>query len=474
MRSSIAAITALLASTLSTCGHEEPAVVDARHRQDPSPAADAAPRARLRLSGHLEGRLEPCGCASGQVGGLARRSFRLQQDRTSYDFLIEGGNLTVDGSPLDELRLYTMLNVLDDQRVRYDAVGVGPGDLRLPTELLAGYVESFPKLPFTVADLVPKGDADDAPTWPFVPFVDLTAEGVKVRVTGFACAAPAKELTGAFELELLEPAAAWERAMEGVPADTLRVLLYHGSTATAAVAAELEPRPDLVVLVNAEHAEPMHEPESIEGVPFVHPGIRGRFLVDVTLARIDGTPRVTRYSAFPLEGSRTAKGALEDDDVKALILAHRFEVKEDGTREKMAERLPTPTGASYVGTQQCMGCHFEAHKVWKDTKHAHAWQTLADAEASGRYPWPVTHYPDCIECHTVGYGQVSGFVNPEKTPNLAGVGCESCHGPAGEHVKNPTENKMPDVGPESCRQCHDFEQSPDFDYAERWKKIEHK
>ena len=78
---------------------------------DGSAGDAAAPRVRLRLSGHLEGRLEPCGCASGQMGGLARRAFLLLQDR-NYDLLIEGGDLTVDGDELDELKLMTMLSVM--------------------------------------------------------------------------------------------------------------------------------------------------------------------------------------------------------------------------------------------------------------------------------------------------------------------------------------------------------------------------
>jgi hypothetical protein len=32
---------------------------------------------------------------------------------------------------------------------------------------------------------------------------------------------------------------------------------------------------------------------------------------------------------------------------------------------------------------------------------------------------------------------------------------------------------MGDVSPQVCLRCHDFEQSPDFEYAKRWKEIEH-
>ena len=451
---------------LSGCMPEAEPVVAAPREQDPGP------RVRLRLTGHLEGHLEPCACASGQVGGMARRTFRSLQDRGSYDFLIEGGDLTTGGTPLDELKLYTILNVLDDQRARYDAVGLGPGDLALDPDLLAGFVESFPQLPFVCADLVP---TDAEMPWPFRAFVDLEEGTAKARVTGLATRTP--EPTGGLtpRFELLTPQAAWARAMEGVASDSFRVLLHHGSSASAREAAALDPRPDLIVSIQAEHAEPPRDPEFLDGgVPMVQPGVRGRFLLDVTLARMDGAPRITQYAPIPLEGSRTRKGALEDPDVRALVLAHRHEVQADGTRERMAELSPTANGASYVGNARCAICHPEAQAVWEKTRHARAWATLEEAAVGERYGWPVPHYPDCVRCHTVGYGQTTGFVNMEKTPGLRDVGCESCHGAGSQHAANPIDNRLGSIGAASCLVCHDFEQSPDFDYAEHWKQIEHK
>ena len=74
-------------------------------QQDGATNDVAAPRVRLRLSGHLEGRLEPCGCASGQMGGLARRAFLLRQDR-NYDILIDNAyvNVHTSGNPTGEIR----------------------------------------------------------------------------------------------------------------------------------------------------------------------------------------------------------------------------------------------------------------------------------------------------------------------------------------------------------------------------------
>jgi hypothetical protein len=394
----------------------------------------------------------------------------LKQDR-NYDLLIEGGDLTIDGTALDELKLYTILNVLDDREARYDAVGVGPNDLRIDPETLGIYLEAFQQLHFISADLVP----GDGLPWTVTPFVDhVVANGTKVRVVGLTMALPdgPGEDSGTFRLR--PPAEAWSLAMRELPADALRVAIAHGSMPAVRELAKLDPRPDLIVAANDAHAEPLREPELADGVPIVHPGTRGRFLLDVTLTRIDGDPRIVRHEAIPLQGSRTAKGALEDPATRELVLQHRFEAKEDGVLEKLADRLPTPTGAGYVGSASCMGCHLEAWESWQASKHHSAWETLVQAEATGRYAWPVTHYPDCVECHTVGYGEQTGFVNPERTPELRGVGCEECHGPASRHVSDPETNALGDVLVTKCTQCHDFEQSPDFDYHERWQRIEHR
>jgi hypothetical protein len=52
------------------------------------------------------------------------------------------------------------------------------------------------------------------------------------------------------------------------------------------------------------------------------------------------------------------------------------------------------------------------------------------------------------------------------------VGCESCHGPSSAHVAD-NETKTPWQAAESCRTCHDHENSPEFEYAPYWEQIFH-
>ena len=470
--------TLALAGTFSQCREATAAPVAAPTAapQDPPPGVQqvttVAGPVRLMLSGSLEGRLEPCGCASGQLGGLARRAFQLQSGQ--WDLLLEGGDLVSGATELDFLKFYKIVEILFGSQRPYDALGVGAADLALDLYGWATILSGM-QVPVVASDL-----ECAAENWPGKPFVEKQVRETTVRIGSLTLALP-KALAGEKEprVKLLAPELAWQRAMAGAAENTLRILFVHGNDAKAReLAAGLTPKPDLVVACSGDHVEPKGAPDLSGGVPVVYPGTRGRLLVDLTLARTVEGPLVRAYNPIRLEGSSTRKGAMEDAGVREAILQHRMQVKEDGVLQKMAGQQPTATGASYVGSESCATCHPGAYETMMGTKHAQAWDTLVAAENDPkRYGWPVTAYPDCVDCHVVGYGEKSGFVDFEKTPHLAGVGCEQCHGPASEHVKNPVQNKLGKVGggtpAKVCTECHDFEQSPDFDYATRWERIRH-
>ena len=106
-----------------------------------------------------------------------------------------------------------------------------------------------------------------------------------------------------------------------------------------------------------------------------------------------------------------------------------------------------PSAAIYVGVASCVDCHPDVHASWSTTIHATAFNTLV---AGGNQDNEL-----CFPCHTVGYGEASGFVNYGATPQLTNVQCENCHGPGSNHFKDPygapLELRMQS---EQCGLCH--------------------
>lgn len=138
--------------------------------------------------------------------------------------------------------------------------------------------------------------------------------------------------------------------------------------------------------------------------------------------------------------------------------------------------------AAFTGSESCKNCHEEEYATWSEGPHAQAVQSLV-AKGKGE-----EKKEECLACHTTGFGKTGGFPKDAAVadhPDLATVGCESCHGPGGNHVAEEPE----DVGPilslgdkcdscvilSICGSCHDEANDPEFEFKvqEKIDKIRH-
>jgi len=129
--------------------------------------------------------------------------------------------------------------------------------------------------------------------------------------------------------------------------------------------------------------------------------------------------------------------------------------------------------AEYIGAKKCKACHIKQFKSWKTTTMANSFENLkagvkvAEKKAAGLEDKDYTHDAKCLNCHTTGYGKPGGFTSIEDTPKLAGVQCESCHGPGSEYkgiMKKDKKYKIADVkaaglilpseDEKGCMTCH--------------------
>jgi len=150
--------------------------------------------------------------------------------------------------------------------------------------------------------------------------------------------------------------------------------------------------------------------------------------------------------------------------------------------------------AAYVGANKCKKCHLPQSKSWKDGKKAKAIEVLLPgnaAETKAKHNLDVnkdySKDETCLPCHTTGFGHPGGYAVPAEgdeaaakaAPKMAGVGCESCHGPGGAYLDLHDEimkskrtykaeemhaggmNKIEDA---LCITCHN-DKSPTFDAA---------
>ncbi len=109
----------------------------------------------------------------------------------------------------------------------------------------------------------------------------------------------------------------------------------------------------------------------------------------------------------------------------------------------------------FMGTGACWGCHGDKYAEYSQTAHGSAYSLIASMPLS----------LGCVACHTVGFGQTSGFTTPTDTPHLENVGCENCHGPGGAHKYGDHDVVRPAVtiAAEVCGSCHDGYHHPTFD-----------
>jgi hypothetical protein len=109
---------------------------------------------------------------------------------------------------------------------------------------------------------------------------------------------------------------------------------------------------------------------------------------------------------------------------------------------------------AYVGSGGCAGCHGGKYNQYLTTGHSIAYGDITNL--------PPADLTNELVYHTVGYGQPSGFVDINSTPQLANVGCENCHGPAGWHKYSDHDLIRPAVtyAAEVCGGCHNRDDDP--------------
>jgi hypothetical protein len=416
-------------------------------QDDDDPVMDFA----VFVTGADLGVLEPCGCSGGQLGGIGRRATLLEALvlPETPRLILSNGGLPGKDDALHRIRYEILLLCLSE--MGYHAAALGPEELALGLDTLRDARELV-DFPFLLSNV------DFAePDPPFVPFAVEEVAGKQILIFGILSKSVLEELPP--EAQWIPPQETLEDLLETAPDADLRVVLLRGDRREAKALDDLIPDPKLI-LYSYSHSEPqIYDFGKRSGeIKFLSPGDRGRFVLWLKM-HVDEEGDLAPFEPVqePLELHYP-----ESEIIRTYMSWYRERVITEEILAGMVEKLDAPDGAPYIAQESCILCHEEAYRVWAESTHAHAYETLVKAERE--------YDPECLSCHTVGFGYKTGFRSVEETPALLDVGCESCHGPCSDHVA--TAGRAPTPLTIDCTTCHNMEHSTEFLEEEYWPEIE--
>jgi hypothetical protein len=414
------------------------------HRPTPPTSRPAV----LVVSGDTGGWIVPCGCTSNQSGGLLRRGSYVSGLRPDGDVIYaDAGGAPGGTSAYHRVKFEAILR--GEQMMGLVAHNIGGPEAALGADYLRRVGREFAG-PFVSANV---RDATGA----------LLAEPLRLVSNGDRRIAITGVLSRKFAvpgLQLDDPRESILRVSADAKAAgaSLVVLAYAPEDELRQLAATL-PEADAVVGGPTGQSIP---PTQLGPTVLASATNKGKFLVRLDAA--DGSARgwtgqvVEMNASFPDDPEQKANLQRYLDDLGRRDLGAAY----TGLAPKLPPNLPPDY--RIAGNAACRSCHPADCTGWDASKHARAWQTLADR---GSHVDPY-----CQQCHTTGYGLPGGFVSLSRGEAVRSVGCESCHGPSAGHVRDPKARTM-FAARDQCATCHDRENSPLFAYDEYWPKIRH-
>ena len=338
------------------------------------------------------GKIEPCHCIDNQSGGLGRFSVNfLEKERAdvpsfwgdSGDTFFSMPHLNPTMGTEELLRAKAMAKAF--RWMKLDAFGPGERDMAggidnlLDLQRLSGAV-------FVTSNLI---DRQGMPL--FEPYHIFQVGKRKIGVLGlFDDQINVKD----WGVQVRPPAEALKDWLPKLKGTEVVVVLSHLGLSRdrelAGLAKGLSPNLDLIF--GSHSMDVLNIPLSEAGVRIVQTDIQGK---DVGMwSWIPGHPEISSYKLVQLDSTYIGKNR-----VNGISQALKEQI------HNLALRPPNPSqesGGRYVANPyRCRTCHREQYDFWAGTKHAAAYLVL--------YAKNEHFDPECIGCHSLGFGEASGF-----------------------------------------------------------------
>jgi hypothetical protein len=467
---------------------------------------------RFYYTANRQGEIDPCGCpTTEQNGGINRMAAFLAAAKYNPEtaFFGDAGDTFFSNPSLLPTRKASELGKSKVIAAAYREMGVqifSPGERDFANGvdgLKALQAESG--VTFISANLK---NADGSPIFP--AYLLVKKQGLKIGVVGLAdpnlFQAPYPTVVG---VRADPPAPALTAALKALHeqgADVI-VLLSHLGLSGDREIAKVE---GIDLIIGAHSLDSLDPPQKVGNTWIVQPMYQGE-----QIGYLDFDLSARRFTAARLVD--LGRDWDRENKVSQLVSAYKQKRHDAVLDEVPVRRAATRVSNAFVAhPESCRGCHAKQYDFWETTKHASAYLAL--------YAKDEHFNPECIGCHSLGYGQKGGYssivapiaikgkpafhkgtvpfiekimksvfaedtgaldsrLQPERFSRLqhryldeihrletegkvehlyAGVQCENCHGNLNGH---PADHRpVAKIVEKTCRGCHRPPQAPGFNF----------
>lgn len=416
----------------------------------------------VQFTSGIRGRLVPCGCFSGQMGGLTRISTLFQQLPAKHVLRLDAGDAIEGSADFQRLGHVAILKAFAE--MNYAAANIGHREAQLSLAQLRE-VRGKSAVPLISANLL-----DAATRQPVFETHVLLNAPARIAVVGVVDPRGLSESLGdGLAVEKMETVLSNLLPKLKQQADFIVLLAFTDEATLHALAREFY---EIDVILGGNVSQPAQKLERENRSVILYTANQSRAVGSLALQLTAPHQVKTLSGEVILVSDKIA----EDPKIVEFATAYRAEVRRtkldlDDPANLGADMVPgVKAGAAFAGSEACLGCHAAAAGVWKESHHSRAFATLVRREADAD--------PNCIGCHTVGFGLPGGYLRSYGAEKLTNVGCESCHGPGSQHVAERARGvadgaKFRRLGAGDCQKCHHGEFSRPFDHATFWPLIRH-
>ena len=416
----------------------------------------------IQFTAGIRGRLVPCGCFTGQMGGLTRIATLFRESAKGEVLRVDAGDALEGVADFHRIEHVAILKAFAE--LKYAAANIGHREAQLS---LAQLRELRTKSP---VPLISANVLDAATRQPVFETHRLLQTPARIAVVGVVDPRGMGDAPGeGLAFEKMETALGNLLPKLKTEADFIILLAFTDEQTLHALAREFY---ELDVILGGNVAQPAQQLERENRSVILYTANQSRAVGTLGL-QLAAPHRVkVRESEVVLVHDKIP----EDRAIRKLAADYRAEIRRtkldlDDPAKLGVDMIPgVKAGADFAGSESCLGCHASAAIVWRESSHARAFATLVSREADAD--------PNCLGCHTVGFGTPGGYRREFGAEKLVNVGCESCHGPGAQHVAQRQRGeadgaKFRPLGAGDCQKCHHGEFSRPFDFDKFWPLIRH-